>query len=299
MNDFNLKGYVEFWADRVNKFFENHIVPADIHAAGLVKAMNYSLNAGGKRMRPAVIFSSFGIFDSYFDKVTPYAAAVEILHTYSLVHDDLPAMDNDDYRRGKPTNHKVFGEATAILAGDALLTKAFEIMLNKEINPDIEAPLMAEAAFKLAAAAGDKGMVGGQFADMQAEKSEPEEETVDYIHMHKTASLISYSAELGAILGYGEDIDKANMKSYGKKIGLAFQVVDDVLDVTSTAEELGKSIGKDAAEGKATYAALYGVEKSMKIASELTAEAIAIVEPYGKAARPCIEIAKYVLERKN
>lgn len=299
MADFNLKNYIAFWAERVDRFFESYLEPHDIHTAGLIKSMKYSLNAGGKRMRPAVIYSSFGIFDSYFDKVTPYAAAVEILHTYSLIHDDLPAMDNDDFRRGKPTNHKVFGEAGAILAGDALLTKSFEIMLNKKINPDIEDALMAEAAFKLAVAAGDRGMVGGQYADMQAEKTTPEEATVDFIHLHKTASLISYCSELGAILGYGSDKDKENMKTYGERIGLAFQIVDDVLDVTSTAEELGKTIGKDSAGGKATYAALYGVEKSMQIAREVTDSAIAAVEGYGKSAAPCIAIAEYVFERKN
>lgn len=299
MNDFNLKGYIEFWAKRVEGFFEEYITASDLHTSGLVKSMKYSLLAGGKRMRPVVMFSSFGIFDNYFDKVTPFAAAVEVLHTYSLIHDDLPSMDNDDFRRGNPTNHKVFGEATAILAGDALLTKAFEIMLDQEINPDVEDALRAEAAFKLALAAGDKGMVGGQFADMEAENRDVEEETVNFIHMNKTASLISYCSEIGAVLGYAEALDKANMKSYGEKIGLAFQIADDILDVTSTAEELGKSIGKDAAEGKATFASLYGVDKSRKIAKELIDEAISLVEPYGKAGRPCIEIAKYALERKN
>jgi geranylgeranyl diphosphate synthase type II len=299
VNDFNLKGFVGFWAERVDKFLHEYVCSSGIYDAGLVKSMTYSLFAGGKRMRPAVIFSSFGIFDSYFDKVTPFAAAVESLHTYSLVHDDLPAMDDDDFRRGKPTNHKVFGEATAILAGDALLTKAFEIMLSREINPDVDDSLKIEAAYKLAVAAGDKGMVAGQFADMEAENGAVEAETVDFIHMHKTARLIAYCAELGAILGFGEEIDKVNMRKYGEKIGVAFQIVDDVLDITSTTEQLGKDAGSDLEKGKATYPAVHGVEASKKAAAELIDEAIAIVEPYGKASRPCVEIARYVLERTS
>ncbi|WP_022850239.1 polyprenyl synthetase family protein [Limisalsivibrio acetivorans] len=297
--DFNLKGYINFWADKVGEFLQEYVQTKEIFASGLVKSMKYSLFAGGKRMRPAIIYSSYGIFDSYFDKITPYAAAVEMLHTYSLVHDDLPAMDDDDFRRGKPTNHKVFGEATAILAGDALLTKAFETMLDKELNPEVEDKLMVEAAFKLSKATGDAGMVAGQYADMEAESGGFDDSIVDFIHENKTAALLGYCSELGAILGYGEDIDKANMKEYGRKLGLAFQIVDDVLDVTGTTEQLGKDAGSDLEKGKATYVTIYGVDKSKQIAREMIDEAISIVKPYGKASRPCEEIAKYVLERTH
>ncbi len=169
----------------------------DEHVKGLVSSMKYSLFAGGKRLRPGLIYSSYGIFEGFFDKVTPFSAAVEMLHTYSLIHDDLPAMDDDDFRRGKATNHKVYGEATAILAGDGLLTKAFEVMTNADINPDVEASQMLEAAHKLAVATGDNGMVGGQFADMEAEDGIFNSKTVDFIHTNKTSRLISYCCELG------------------------------------------------------------------------------------------------------
>jgi len=299
MDDFNLKGYIGFWAAKVEEFLNGYVDVWSDYTYGLTKAMKYSLFAGGKRMRPALVYSTYGMFDYDMDKCTPYAAAVEMLHTYSLIHDDLPAMDDDDFRRGKPTNHKVFGEATAILAGDALLTKSFEIMTNKKINPDVMAETMVEAAYKFSVATGEFGMVGGQFADIEAENGNFTEETIDFIHLNKTSKLIAYSCELGAILGYAEDSEKAKMAEYGEKIGLAFQITDDILDVTASTEQMGKDAGSDEEKGKATFVAAYGVERSEKMAKELIDEAIAIVEPYGKSSRPCVEIAKYVTERKN
>jgi len=299
MSGFNMQNYLKFWGGKVEEFFETYMTTAELQVKGLSDAMKYSLFAGGKRMRPALIYSSYGIFEGYFDKVTPFAAAVEMLHTYSLVHDDLPAMDDDDYRRGKPTNHKVYGEATAILAGDGLLTKAFEIMCSADINPDTEAPVMLEAAYKLALAAGDKGMVGGQFADMEAENGVFNAADVEFIHTNKTSRLISYCCELGAILGYGSEEDKKRMREYGMRIGLAFQIVDDILDITSTTEELGKDVGSDQERGKATYPAVYGLEKSHSKAELLVEESLEIISVYGKTAEPCREIAKYIIERKN
>lgn len=299
MAEFNMQNYLKFWGSKVEEFFKTYMSCDDDHVKGLVDSMRYSLFAGGKRLRPALVYSSYGIFEGYFDKVTPFAGAVEMLHTYSLIHDDLPAMDDDDMRRGKPTNHKMYGEATAILAGDGLLTKAFEVMTNTEINPDVECSQMLEASYKLAAATGDRGMVGGQFADMEAEDGVFNASTVDFIHANKTSRLISYCCELGAILGFGSDEDKKRMREYGMRIGLAFQVVDDILDITSTTEELGKDVGSDQERGKATYPAVYGIEESHKKAELLTEEAMEIISPYGKTAEPCREIAKFIIERKN
>lgn len=299
MSEFNLKNYLQFWSKKVDEWLNNYMKPNSTFSLGLTEAMRYSVFAGGKRLRPALIYSSYGIFESYFDKVTPFAAAVEMLHTYSLIHDDLPEMDDDDLRRGKPTNHKVFGEATAILAGDALLTKAFEIMTDKNINTDIPFEMMIEAAHKLAVAAGDRGMVAGQYADIKAENNKVELENVTFIHQNKTAALIGYCTELGAILGFGDDKDKEILKNFGEKIGLAFQIYDDVLDVTSTTEQLGKNAKSDIENNKATYTTFYGVDESVKIANELINEAIGLVEYFQPASKPLVEIAKYITTRSN
>lgn len=299
MNDFNVKAYLSFWAKKVDSWLDEYMKPYDKFTEGLTSAMKYSLFAGGKRLRPALIYSSYGIFEGDFDKVTPYAAAVEMLHTYSLIHDDLPAMDDDDLRRGKPTNHKVFGEAVAILAGDALLTKAFEVMTDKSLNPHIPEAVMIEAAHKLALSSGDRGMVAGQYADIFAENREVTKENIEFIHRYKTAALIGYCTELGAILGFATDDEKELLKSFGIKIGLAFQIYDDVLDVTSTTEDLGKSAKSDVKKNKATFVSFFGVEKSIEIAKFLIDEAAMSISQYDSANRPLIEIAKYIVNRTN
>ena len=297
-SDFDLKKYIYFFAKRVDDWMREYLTYKSNHTIGLYEAMRYSLFAGGKRLRPILIYSSYGIFESYFDKVTPYAAAVEMLHTYSLIHDDLPAMDDDDLRRGKPTNHIMFGEATAILAGDALLTKAFEIMLDRELNRDIPVEIMIEAAFKLARHSGTEGMVGGQYADVMNENREVDEDTLDFIHKNKTASLISYCCELGAILGFGDEMDKVRLENFGRKIGLAFQIIDDVLDLTSSSEKLGKNAKSDEKNSKATYPSLYGIEESKRKAKELVEEAVSIIGVYKKAAAPLTKLAYYIVDRE-
>ncbi|MCA1980825.1 MAG: polyprenyl synthetase family protein [Calditerrivibrio sp.] len=297
--NFNIKNYINFWAKKVDSWLDSYLISTDPHINGLTDSMRYSVFAGGKRLRPALIYSSFGVFDGYFDKVTPFAAAVELLHTYSLIHDDLPAMDDDDLRRGKPTNHVVFGEGVAILAGDALLTKSFEIMTSRELNPDVEPEIMLEAANKFAIATGDRGMVGGQFADLKAEGGNFDENTVAFIHMNKTSALIAYCLELGAILGYADEKGKKDMLLFGKNIGLAFQIVDDILDLTSTSEELGKNAKSDLKKDKATYPAIFGIEKSKRIADDLINTAFSILDNYGEAALPLKELAKFVIQRSN
>ncbi len=299
METFNIENYLNFWAGKVENWLRKNITHSSKYSVGLIESMRYSLLAGGKRIRPAIIFSSFGIFDNFFDKVIPFAAAVEILHTYSLIHDDLPAMDDDDFRRGKPTNHKMFNEATAILAGDALLTKAFEIMSNTDLHENITTEVALEAIYKLSLAAGEKGMVGGQFADVKFEGKKPDSEIVNYIHLNKTAALIAYSSELGAILGFAEEKDKENLKNFGLKIGQAFQITDDLMDLTSSTEEMGKDAGSDVEKGKMTYPAVFGIDKSKEIAENLVEEALSFIEPYGKASKPLKEIAKFITERKK
>jgi len=295
----DINNYIKFWAKKVDSWLDQNVVSTSPYIDVLLESMRYSLFAGGKRLRPALIYSSFGIFDGYFDKVTPFAAAVEMLHTYSLIHDDLPAMDDDDLRRGKPTNNVVYGEGVAILAGDALLTKAFEIMTSRELNPDMDPSMMVEAANKLAVATGEKGMVGGQYADLKAEGGFFDEGTVSFIHMNKTAALIAYCCELGAILGYANEDEKKDMLLFGKKIGLAFQIIDDILDLTCTTEELGKNAKSDLKKQKATYPAVFGIEKSKSMADDLINSAFDILDKYGEAAMPLKELAKFVVSRKN
>ena len=289
---FNLEAYISFWAKKINLFLDGYL-RFDETNKGLVESMRYSIFAGGKRLRPVIIYSSYGIFDSNFEKVTPFAAAVEMLHTYSLIHDDLPSMDNDNFRRGKPTNHKVYGEAVAILAGD-------ELILDRKINIDVEPEILLDVAYNLAIASGEKGMIAGQYLDVSGNMNEIKStSTIETIHNKKTAKLIAYSAELGAILGYSTYIDRENLKKFGEKIGYAFQIVDDILDIEAFDETLGKDTGKDESLNKITYPAIHGLENSKKKATQLVEDAIDIVSFYGDAATPLIEVAKYIITRSK
>ena len=231
--------------------------PPSIH-----RAMRYSVQAGGKRVRPILCLESARIFAADVTPVLPVACALEFIHTYSLIHDDLPALDNDDLRRGKPTCHKKFGEATAILAGDALLTLAFETLANAPIDPARRVAILSHVA---ASAGTVNGMVGGQVADLEAEGRAIQPAELEYIHRSKTAALIRASVVSGAIGGGADDEDVARLKRFGETIGWAFQVVDDILDVEESSAALGKTAGKDAAQQKATYPSLYGLEKSRRI----------------------------------
>ena len=220
-------------SDRVEHFLDSYLSNSSVFTAGLNEGMRYSVFAGGKRLRPALVYASYGLFKDDYDRITPLAAAIEVLHTYSLIHDDLPAMDNDDMRRGKPSNHKAFGEAEAILTGDALLTKSFEIISDSSLLKDVNDSVRLKAIHKLAVASGDFGMVGGQFADITSEGKVPNIELVDYIHKNKTSSLIECAVYFGGIAAEANDNQMDNLIAFGKYIGLAFQVVDDILDITS------------------------------------------------------------------
>jgi geranylgeranyl diphosphate synthase type II len=267
------------------------IPPASIH-----RAMRYSVFAGGKRIRPILCYESAKLFASDTTPAIPVGCALEFIHTYSLIHDDLPALDNDDLRRGKATNHKVFGEAIAILAGDALLTLAFQTLANSAIEPARRVRVISE----IAAAAGTvDGMVGGQVADIEAEKKPADAATLEYIHRSKTAALICGSIVAGAIAGGAGEQDVERLRRFGQQIGWAFQVVDDILDVSESSAALGKTAGKDQAQQKATYPALVGLEKSREIANDLETKALRELDCYGQRATRLRQLAQFLVARRN
>jgi geranylgeranyl diphosphate synthase type II len=260
----------------------------------LHRAMRHSLLAGGKRLRPILFCAASEALGRSEGARTP-ACALEFIHTYSLIHDDLPALDNDDYRRGQPTCHKVFGEATAILAGDALLTRAFQVLAETEnAPPAVRIAMVGE----LAAAAGTVGgMIGGQMEDLEAEGQPVEEPRLHYIHRSKTGALIRASVRMGGIFGRANSEQLDKLSEYGSAIGTAFQIVDDILDVEGTTEALGKTVGKDAEQQKATFPALYGLERSKELAAEQLSLALAAVELFGEAGRWLRGIAERIVSR--
>src|SRR5437868_8446685 len=261
------------------------------------EAMRYAIMAGGKRLRPFLVLHSsrlFGVDDSRSLRV---GAAIEVLHTYSLVHDDLPGMDDDDLRRGRPTTHIAFDEATAILAGDALLTIAFEILADPKTHPsaDVRCRLIA----RLAEAAGSNGMIGGQMTDMQAPESQFGADDIKLLQRLKTGQLFEFSCEAGAILGERPESDRERMRHYARDFGLIFQITDDLLDVTSTAEKTGKAVGKDQDQGKATLVSLLGVDGARAEAEKLARRAIATLNPYHNAVPELCELPLFLLDRES
>ena len=273
------------------------ILPSeDTQPPSIHRAMRYSVFAGGKRIRPVLCLESARMFTQNMDAAIQAGCAIEFIHTYSLIHDDLPALDNDDLRRGKPTNHKVFGEAIAILAGDALLTLAFETLAKSPLEAERRVRVIAE----IAAAAGTvNGMVGGQVADVEAEGKPVSADALEYIHRSKTAALIRASIVAGAIAGGAADADVERLRRFGDNIGWAFQVVDDLLDVEESSAALGKTAGKDLAQKKATYPALYGLEKSRAIAADLEAKALAELDYYGERAARLGQVAEFLVARRS
>jgi geranylgeranyl diphosphate synthase, type II len=260
----------------------------------LKQSMQYSLSAGGKRLRPLLVFLAAEYCDCIWTTAMPAAVAIEMIHTYSLIHDDLPAMDDDDLRRGKPTNHIVYGEANAILAGDALLTHAFEVVA----KADLPSETIVQLIRVLSSAAGAEGMVGGQVVDLIAEK-EPiaDLEQLKQIHMRKTGRLISVSLEMGGIVAQADSQTLTALKTYGMNIGLAFQVIDDILDCTSSREILGKGVQKDQSRGKATFPSLLGLEESREYAHNLVHEACDQLNISSKRAGKLVSLAHYVVSR--
>ena len=261
--------------------------------------MLYSVLAGGKRLRPVLVIAAVEAVGGNREDILPFAVAVEYIHTYTLIHDALPALDNDDLRRGKPTNHKVFGEAIAILAGDALLTQAFYLMTHSGLMSAIPPEKLLQAAHDMTGAIGTSGMIGGQVVDIESEGKPIDAETLEYIHVHKTGCLIKACIRAGAILSQAEVDQFEALSNYGEQIGLAFQIVDDILDITADQNLLGKDIGSDAEKEKATYPALYGLDESKKKAEKLVEEGIACLEVFGAKAEALREIGRFFLQRTH
>lgn len=269
-------------------------MPATLH-----KAMRYSMMAGGKRIRPVLCIASCEAAGGRMEDVMPVACALEMIHTYSLIHDDLPAMDNDDLRRGMPTNHKVFGEAVAILAGDALLTLAFRIMTDMRLGSIVKPSVVLDVINDMSWAAGSFGMVGGQVVDMESEGREIDLPTLEYLHTHKTGALLLASIKSGAKIGGGPDEQIKALIKYGECLGLAFQIADDILDIEGSQEEIGKDVGSDLEKKKATYPAILGMAASKERALELMNMAIDSLKDFDEKAEPLRKIAKYVVERRS
>jgi geranylgeranyl diphosphate synthase, type II len=292
---FDLDAYMKERLAAVDAALDVFLPPETQRPETLHKAMRYSVFAGGKRLRPILVMAGAEAVGGSAEQVMPTACAMELIHTYSLVHDDLPAMDNDDFRRGVPTNHKVFGEATAILAGDALLTLAFRLVADnvRQINRSA-----LEVVVDIADAAGHSGMVAGQVADLEAEGRQVGAETVDYIHTHKTGALIRTSLRVGARLCGATAEQVHTLSVAGADLGLAFQIVDDILDVVASSEELGKTAGKDQIQQKATYPAIHGLEASRARARDLIDGADAALAALGTRAEPIRALGRFILERK-
>lgn len=265
--------------------------------ATLYEAMRYSLLAGGKRLRPVLCLAAGELVGGELPQLLPMACALEMVHTMSLIHDDLPAMDNDDYRRGKLTNHKVYGEDMAILAGDALLAFAFEWIATQTQNVPAERILAVIA--RLAHAAAATGLVGGQVVDLESEGKQVSVETLEYIHAHKTGALLEVSVVSGAILAGADAATVERLTQFAADIGLAFQIIDDILDVTATSEQLGKTAGKDLAAAKATYPSFWGIEGARQKADALIANAKEQLRPYGERAQPLLALADFITQRTH
>ncbi|HLO25083.1 MAG TPA: farnesyl diphosphate synthase [Geobacteraceae bacterium] len=296
----DLKHYLKERCKLVDDALGKLLPGEDEHPVSLHKSMRYSVFAGGKRVRPILMLAACEAVGGDIALAMPAACAMEMIHTYSLIHDDLPAMDDDDFRRGNPTNHKVFGEAVAILAGDALLTQAFIALSSPAYAAKVPPATLLAVVGEIGHCAGSHGMVGGQVVDMESEgKPEIDLPTVQYIHTHKTGALIKASAKAGALLGGADEQRLSALTTYGEVVGLAFQIADDILDIEGTTEQIGKDAGSDAARGKATYPAVIGLAESKQRAAELVDMALESLQGFDEKAEPLREIARYIVSRKS
>ena len=292
-----IRQYLDLARQHVDESLNLLLPPAEEFPPSIHAAMRHSVFAGGKRLRPILCFEAGRLFDAEPESLLRRASALELIHTYSLIHDDLPALDNDDLRRGKPTCHKVFGEDIAILTGDALLTLAFEVLAGPEPPA---AKINLRVIQELSRAIGTRaGMVGGQVVDLEAEDGKVDASRLEYIHASKTGALIRMAVRSGARYGGAEGDDLNRVTAYGEKVGLAFQIADDLLDELRSTEELGKTAGKDKQQHKATYPALFGVEESRRKAGQLVQEACDALQPYGDRGARLREIASYLIERTS
>ncbi|UCE78212.1 MAG: polyprenyl synthetase family protein [Nitrospiraceae bacterium] len=292
------KEYIDTKSRIVDSFLRDYF-KGQSKPAVLQEAMLYSLFAGGKRLRPILALASYEACGGNAEDIVPYAATLELVHTYSLIHDDLPTMDNDDFRRGQPTNHKVYGEAVAILAGDALLTEAFSILSGMPRPANIKHENIIRIIREISEAAGINGMVAGQVQDLLSENKQPDRQTLEFIHTRKTAALIRASVRLGPILYDSSREVHTALTHYGNSVGLAFQIIDDILDIEGKTEDLGKPVGSDERINKMTYPRVYGIEKSREIAEQLITDGISSISTFSSDADPLRRIARYLLIRKN
>lgn len=281
----------------VDRALDELLPPEDTYPSVIHQAMRYSLFAGGKRLRPVLTLAAAETVGGDPGRVLPAACALELIHTYSLIHDDLPAMDNDDFRRGKPTSHRVYGEAVAILAGDALLTQAFVLLAKNAENRLVPAERVVRVIEEVAVAAGTLGLIGGQVVDTVAADTPVDAATLEYIHRHKTGALYRVAVRAGAILAGATESQLQPLTAYAENLGLAFQIQDDILDVEGDPARLGKPVGSDARNKKATYPALFGLDAARAKAREVVAAALAALEPFDERADFLRELARFVIAR--
>ena len=290
-----IKSFITKKAKVINQALDNYLPASDSKPAKLHQSMRYSVLAGGKRLRPILTLVAAKLVGNLNEEdVLPAACAVELVHNYSLIHDDLPSMDDDDIRRGQPSNHKKFSPALAILAGDALLTLAFELVSEIET---IDAERINLITKELAQGSGHQGMVGGQVVDIESEGKEIDSAELDYIHQHKTGALLKTSVRIGALMGEASEKELTALTTYAEKIGLAFQIVDDILDVEGSSEKLGKAVGSDSNKDKATFPAIYGLAESKRLAAKTIQEAKDSLEVFGDEASILKDLADYIIQR--
>jgi geranylgeranyl diphosphate synthase type II len=295
----NFKSKYENLAELVNGALDGYMPEKRATEANLYKAMRYSLLAGGKRLRPVLSLAVCELLGGRLENILPFACAIEMIHTYSLIHDDLPAMDNDDYRRGRLTSHKVFGEAMAILAGDGLLNSAFEVMADFSLREPSEYEKSLKALKIIANSSGAGGMIAGQVVDMESEGRASNSEQLDYMHRHKTGAIISAAAQSAAVLCGAREEQLSAISEYAALIGLAFQIKDDILDVTGDSALLGKKTMSDQANEKTTYVTLYGIEESKRRLESIIGQAISTLGIFGDEAWFLRELAQYIACREN
>ena len=299
MNKEDLKRQVNEKARLIDSLLDKYLPTEQTAPETLHKAMRYSVFAGGKRMRPVLCLAAAKTVGSGTQALLAAACGLELIHTYSLIHDDLPAMDNDDYRRGKLTNHKVYGDAIAILAGDALLTLAFQLIAECGRDGSVTPQVVTQVIGEVAEAAGSLGMIGGQVVDIESENKQVDKDTLTYIHTHKTGALFKASVRAGALLGGATDSQLSQLTRYAECLGLAFQITDDILDVEGDSAKLGKTVGSDERKNKSTYPVRYGLQESKQLARQSVDEAVAALQGFDERADILRYIAGYLLERKK
>jgi len=289
-----LKKDIKEKRELVNIEIDRYLPRKDEYPKQIHKAIRHTLFAGGKRLRPYLLINTYRLFKDDLSKVLKLAGALEMLHTYTLIHDDLPEIDDDNYRRGKKACHTVFGSDIALLAGDSLLVYAFEMIADSDLDDKIKLKTIKELSQEM----GDNGLIAGQIVDIMSEGQKPSKKTLEYIHYNKTARLINVAIRFGCYIGKASKEDLAHMKKFGEKIGLAFQIVDDILDVEGNKQTLGKTIGKDKKVQKMTFPAVYGLEKSKQMAQKMIDDAKKLLEPYGDKAEILLMLCDFILTRK-